>query len=50
MNIVTEYHQTIHALQKAKPRSNQRVKLQSKATELLTRILRKELRAEKKRA
>jgi len=50
MNLVTEYHQTIHALQKAKPRSNQRVKLQSKATELLTKILRKEVREDRKRA
>jgi hypothetical protein len=49
-SIVHQYHQTIHALQKAKPRSNQRVKLQSKATELLTKILRKELREDRKRA
>jgi hypothetical protein len=49
-NIVTEYHQTIASLQKAKPRSHLRLKLQSKATELLTKILRKEVRRERKQA
>jgi hypothetical protein len=50
MNLVTEYHQTIQSLRRAKPRSNQRIKLQSKATDLLTRILRKEMRQERKKA
>ncbi len=43
MNIVTEYHQTIRSLQRTKPRSHQRVKLQVRATELLTKILRREI-------
>lgn len=50
MNIVTEYRQTIAALQRAKPRSNQRVKLQARATELLVKILRKQNREDKKAA
>ncbi len=49
MNIVTEYHQTIASLRRAKPKSHIRIKLQSRATELLTKILRKELRQERKR-
>lgn len=48
MNIVSEYHQTIRALQRTKPRSHLRVKLQSRATDLLTRILRKEVRQDKR--
>ena len=50
MNIVTEYRNTIIALQRCKPRSHQRVKLQAKATELLTKILRKQNRTDRKAA
>lgn len=50
MNLVTEYHQTIRQLQRTKPRSHLRVKLQSRATDLLTKILRKEVRQDRKRA
>lgn len=50
MNIVSEYHQTIRALQRTKPRSHLRVKLQSRATDLLTKILQKQARIDRKRA
>jgi hypothetical protein len=48
MNIVTEYHRTIRELQRVKPRSQRRIKLQYQASQLLAKILRKEIRQDRK--
>jgi hypothetical protein len=49
MNIVSEYHDTIAEMQRLnKPRSQRHAKLQSKATDLLTKILQKQERIERK--
>jgi hypothetical protein len=49
MNIVSEYHDTIAEMQRLnKPRSQRHAKLQCKATDLLTKILQKHKRIERK--
>lgn len=49
MNIVKEYHDAIAEIRRLnKPRSQRHVKLQSKATDLLTKILQKQERIERK--
>ena len=48
MNIVKEYHETIAELRRVRPRSQRHAKLQGKATDLLTKILQKQERIERK--
>ena len=50
MNIVTEYHETMRAKSRAKKRSHQYLKLHNKSMELLTKILQKNNRLERKRS